>query len=175
MVEMGVGYSVHPKLVGRLVIPIREEGLVVYYVARLLTTDTPLLAKEIGPKNSDGFMNRGEVVYGLDEVHAGMVVVVVEGIFDSERLRRCRIDNTCSVALLGSHLSDIQLGKILSKKPKKIVLMFDGDEAGRTGAYLAKVKISKRFRGLLSIIYMKDGQDPDDLDEKTIKIILARD
>lgn len=149
--EKGWGISGSPKLRGRLIIPIVEEGKTVSYVARSVDGRKP---KEIsGP-------NKGQYLYGIDDFPPGTDVVIVEGIFDCEAVKRAYFH---SVALLGSSISDIQLGKLLSTHPTAIILMLDGDDAGRQGTRKIYKKLIARTHVPIRMVVLPEGKDPDDL------------
>ncbi len=125
---MGVGYSLDIKLSERLVVPILYEGSLCMYIARALGQEKP---KEMGPSASSWPIRRSEVLYGYDELVRDVPVIVVEGMFDCEHLKKHGY-NAC--AILGSNMSQVQMGQILSKNPPEIILMLDGDMAGQLAA-----------------------------------------
>ena len=152
------GFSDDFKLKDRIIIPIKEDGKVVSYVARSWDGTEP---KEIsGP-------NRSQYLYGLDDISPDQRVVLVEGIFDCEHLRKHGYN---AVAVMGSHLSDIQIGKLLAKKPSSIVIMFDGDEAGMNGTKIAYAKLIKRTHTPIDISWLPEGKDPDDLSKEELEL-----
>lgn len=153
--EMKWGVSSDLKFARRLIIPIIEKGRIVCYVARSMYGEEP---KEICPPSS--VCNRSHFLYNLDSIEPGDSVVIVEGIFGCEavvsRGYKC-------VASMGSNLSDIQIGKLLAKKPRAINIMFDGDEAGRKGEAKAYLKIIGRFNSGVYMARIPDGFQPDGL------------
>jgi DNA primase len=85
-------------------------------------------------------------------------VVVVEDAWSVMRLTQIGIP---AVALLGLHLSELQQ-KLLSKK-NRVVLMLDGDHAGKLAA--AKIQpVLNNFTYTLKLS-LPDGLDPDDLSD----------
>ena len=154
------GSSIHLELRGRLVIPIIEEGHIVSYTARAIDGRKP---KDIaGP-------DKGQYLYGLDDVVADDTVVIVEGVFDCEAVKRAGYK---SVALLGTNLTDVQLGKLLAKKPGVIVLLFDGDDAGCIGMQKALKKIIRRTHTEAYAQIMPPDKDPDDLSPEELRELL---
>lgn len=153
---------------GRLVIPITEDSSVVFFVARATNGEVP---KELSPKKDQGWMQRSEVVYGLDQITDRVCnhIVVVEGIFDAEYLNGL---GYTAVSILGSHISEVQIGKILSKKPERITLMFDGDDAGYKGAAHAYHHVGRRFRGEITRAVLAENQDPDNMTKEQLERIL---
>jgi len=146
------------RFAGRVIIPVIENGEWVYWVARAY--DKELEKKEISPRKDEMNVRRSDVIHGIDDVTPEHLVIC-EGIFDAERIRRYGIN---AVALLGSNFSDVQCGKLLAKKAERVDLMLDGDVAGRTGALKALKMLFTRARRLNArIIHLPDGIDPDKL------------
>ena len=156
--DMEYGYSNNKKLYMRLIIPIIEQGLKVCYVARAIDGAMP---KEICPPSN--ICNRSHFLYNLDGIDNNDRVVLVEGIFGCEALVKRGLK---AVASMGSNLSEIQVGKLLSKHPKAINIMYDGDAAGRKGAVRAYEKFITRISANIYIVPMDEGKQPDTLTEE---------
>jgi len=75
--------------------------------------------------------------------------------------------NFPAVALMGTHLSDIQCG--LLEQVKDIVLMLDGDNAGVKATHRIKEKLRKKVKGSVHSIYLPFGIDPDDLSDDELR------
>ena len=97
------------------------------------------------------------------------LVVLTEGIWDCEKVMQAGYP---AVASFGCHLSDIQLGKLLSKYPVCTYIMYDGDQAGLDGAIAAYRKIIKRCSTPVQIIRIPDEKDPCDLKEAGIRWLI---
>ena len=155
----------------RLVFPIRDERKnVIGFGGRAL----PLKGQESGPKylNSPAtaVYNKSQVLYGLDVVVEGRalaqrsaaleerVVIVMEGYTDCLMAYQHGIGNavaTCGTALTARHVA------LLRRHADRVVLMFDGDAAGRKAAREA----TALFLGSeldLRLCPLPDGQDPCD-------------
>jgi DNA primase len=79
-----------------------------------------------------------------------------------------------SVALLGSSMSEAQYGLITKLSPKKIALMFDGDDAGvETTTRVAKT-LSRLFQkeGQIIKCFLPRGRDPKNLCAEEFRKIL---
>lgn len=150
------GTSSDRRLSGRIVIPIHEEGLIQCYAARAIDDTEP---KELFPAATTG-VNKSHYVWGLDDIKQGDHVTLTEGIFDALSVRATG-NKACAV--LGSNLSDVQTGKLLSKKPASITLCFDGDDAGRKEWIAAYRKLCGRRFQQIYIVNLPDGQDPNSL------------
>lgn len=75
-----------------------------------------------------------------------------------------------AVALLGTRLFTLQ--QTLLKKFPNVVLMLDGDRAGRMAAKTIKDQLQSDIR--ISSIDLPEGNDPDDLDDATLIHLLDR-
>ena len=146
---------------GRLIIPIRSpEGRVIAFGGRLLLggTDGP---KYLNSRESRLY-NKSETLYGLDmardDVRRRKSAVLVEGYFDCIGLHQSGVRNAvalCSTALTPGHLAALQRAEA-----RELVLLLDGDEAGR--------KAVERLAGALlaagtptRVALLPEGEDPD--------------
>jgi DNA primase len=145
---------------GRVMIPIRSpEGRTIAFGGRLLEGDD-------GPKylnsRESRLYNKSDVLYGADqardEIRRKKSAVLAEGYFDCIGLHQAGVKNAlalCSTALTAGHL---ELLKRL--EAKELVLLLDGDEAGR--------KAVERLAGPLlnagancRVAVLPEGEDPD--------------
>jgi DNA primase len=145
---------------GRLIIPIRSpEGRVIAFGGRLL-------AAAEGPKylnsRESRLYNKSETLYGLDmareDIRRRKSAVLVEGYFDCIGLHQAGVRHAvalCSTALTPGHLAALQRAEA-----KELVLLLDGDEAGR--------KAVERLAGALlaggtptKVALLPEGEDPD--------------
>lgn len=92
---------------------------------------------------------------------------VVEGYFDVMRLSEYGYHNV--VALCGTSLSDRQC-ELLRRYCDKIVLLLDGDDAGRLATNKSSIK-ARQMNLFANIVELPESQDPDDLDTETLRII----
>ena len=155
---------------GRLVIPIKEGGRTYSWVARAMDDSKP---KELHGPNTSKFL------YGLDQYGLGQYPasfcfhkdwILVEGIFDQIKIASFFKH---SLALMGSSMSDIQIGKLLKLLPSKVILMMDGDEAGRKATETIAVKLGKRMNPLdIQKVYLPEGWDPDNLTKSQMEELL---
>jgi DNA primase len=160
------GISHDRQLKNRLIIPIIEDKVIVSYVARATNGSQP---KELsGP-------NRSWHLYNIDEVKRDEPVVLVEGIFDCEAVRRAGF---IACAIMGSSISDTQVGKLLAKAPSKIILMLDGDRAGLEGTVKAYKKLLKRTHTPVAPLLLRDwderiDKDPDEIPTELLKELIC--
>lgn len=162
-VEMYWGESV--SMMDRIVIPIIEDGVTMCYVARAIYDYQK--PKELSPPAK--VANKSHFLYNLDDINKGDNVVVVEGIFDCEAV--VKVGFKC-VAALGSHLSEIQIGKLLAKKPARIIFMFDSDRAGFDGMHTAMRALIGRNYHNVDWVSLPKGVDPDEMMVDDLKAVL---
>ncbi|MFL5321947.1 MAG: DNA primase [Myxococcaceae bacterium] len=143
----------------RLIIPIRSpEGRVIAFGGRILGEGEP---KYLNSPESKLY-NKSDTLYAMDmardEVRKRKQAILVEGYFDAIGMHQAGVKNAvalCSTALTPGHLSVLSRGEA-----KELVLLLDGDNAGR--------KAVERLAGpLLSagtatkVALLPDGEDPD--------------
>ena len=105
------------------------------------------------------------LLYNLHRVRplAGRAIVLVEGPWDVLRLAQVGVP---AVALLGVHLSDEQ--ERLLAEADTVIVMLDGDPAGRMAAHEA----ARRIEGAQNV-ELSDGCDPADLEDRELRRLLA--
>lgn len=145
---------------GRVIIPIRSpEGRTIAFGGRLLEGDD-------GPKylnsRENRLYNKSEILYATDqardEIRKKKSAVLCEGYFDAIGLHQAGVKNAvalCSTALTPGHLNLLH-----RLEAKELVLLLDGDEAGR--------KAVERLAGALlaggvncRVAVLPEGEDPD--------------
>jgi len=151
--KFGVGFfpgkgSMHD----RIVIPIHNrEGVLVAYAGRAIDGSEPRY------KFPTGFHKSLEL-FNLHRVRGELSVVLVEGFFDCLKVTQVGLD---CVALMGSTMSKAQ-EELLAEHFAHIVVMLDGDEAGREAA----AGIADRLQRVVYQAHLVDlphGVQPDQL------------
>lgn len=158
----GIGYCRTSRFSGRVCIPIHDEhGSLVAYAGRSIGSRQP---RYLVPK---GF-RKSLVLYNYHRARdsSSSFVVVTEGFFDVFRLYQAGF---LAVALMGSTMSPRQKELLLSLQ-RTLVLMFDGDAAGRqcTDAVAESMKGEAAFVA----VWLKEGQQPDSLPEGHLRRLL---
>ena len=148
---------------GRLIIPIRDEkGNCIAFGGRLLQEGHP---KYINSPESEFFKKRS-VVFGLHQAREYIkemdFAIVVEGYFDVISMHQEGYKNT--VAPLGTAFSQDH-AKALSKYTKNVVLLFDGDNAGKKAVRLATPYLLSQGINV-KVAYLPEGEDPDTMAKK---------
>jgi DNA primase len=164
--EFGIGFYAGPGLMSqRLVIPIEDEaGRLVGYAGRSLDGSEPRYRFPAG-------LAKSQVVFNLHRAAATRqaTVIIVEGFFDC--LKVCQAGFGSVVALMGSALYGPQR-RLLEQRFREIVLMLDGDAAGRRGS----AEIAARMAGgcRVKVLALGENRQPDQLSEEAIREIITR-
>jgi len=145
---------------GRVTFPIRDvRGRVVGFGGRVLSAEQE--PKYLNTPESPVFQKR-RAFFGfptaLEPMRREGRAVVVEGYFDLLALHRAGIDGavaTCGTALTEEHARDLR------RRTKKVVLLFDGDEAGQKAMERAlEVLLPAGLRVHAAVL--PAAEDPDD-------------
>lgn len=155
----GVGvFSGKGSMQGRCVIPIHNvQGELVAYAGRSIDRSEPRYKFPVG-------FHKSLELFNLHRVKAELSVVLVEGFFDCMKVTQAGF---ACVALMGSTMSNAQ-EKLLAEHFGSVVLMLDGDEAGRS----ATEEIAERLQHVIfnvTAVRLNDGVQPDDLREQAIQ------
>jgi DNA primase len=158
--EFGIGFFPgRGVMAGRVVIPIHNEcGELLAYAGRAIDDES-----DGKYKLPPGF-RKSAVLFNLQRVPADSdEVVVVEGFFGCMKVWQAGFKNV--VALMGSSLSERQQ-KVLSRF-SHIILLLDGDEAGRGAA----AEIAGRFvhSHFVRVVDLEDGVQPDKLSSEELR------
>jgi DNA primase len=163
-VRFGVGFYGGPGLMsGRVVIPIHDEfGRLVAYAGRSVDGSQPRYRFPAG-------FGKSRVLFNFHRAAAisGDTVVVVEGFFDCMRVSQAGFGPV--VALLGTELYEHPT-KLLCQRFSRVVLMLDGDEAGRLAR--SRVAIRLRDRCEVRVIELASGAQPDQLPDRRLRDLI---
>ena len=158
----GIGFFARRGLMaGRIVIPIHnEDGVLVAYAGRVLDQTEP---KYLFPSR----FRKSAVLFNLHRAaQCGQTVVLVEGFFDCLNVHQAGLP--CVVALMGCNLSRRQ-EHLLEKHFREVLVLMDGDKAGRTaGAVIAGRLVSRLSTRLVEI---PTGTQPDQLGADQIRCL----
>lgn len=148
---------------GRVIFPIRDpQGRCVAFGGRVLPGDRPDSAKYINSPETPLF-SKSSTLYGLDTARDAMAdsrrAIVVEGYTDCLAARQAGIGDV--VAVLGTALGE-RHAKLLRRYADRIILVLDGDDAGRRRANeVLEVLLAEPID--VRIARMPSGVDPCDL------------
>jgi len=147
--ELGYIYNPGSDFDKRIFVPFYENGKMVYFIARDFTGKNKL--RYNNPKGIGGT----DKVYNIDKIDYGETVFIFEGIFDAISLRK-----QIGTAILSNNLRIEQAIKIINKCPKNIVLVPDGDEAGKN-SLSRNVNMLKKYMppslDIKILVYYTDG------------------
>lgn len=112
---------------------------------------------------------KSQILYNLHRARAAQAqsLVVVECSWSVMRLHQIRVT---AVALLGTALSQAQRRLLLALAPRRLVLLLDGDLAGR----VATANIATTLSDSISVrsTFLPPHSDPDDLTDSALAAIL---
>jgi len=142
----------------RVLFPIRNaEGQLVGVTSKYIET---------GDKINALAYNRADYLYGQHLYEEISAVVIVEGQFDALTVHQAGFP---VYAILGNTMTENQALFIRNKGIRRVVLLLDGDEGGRTG----DVQISKLLQEVFLIpttcIRLPDEADPNSLGSNTLR------
>ena len=168
--HFGIGYFPgRGQMSGRVVIPIHnEKGELVAYAGRSIDESEPKYRMPAGFAKTAVLFNLHRVLNHAKETGQGReTVIVVEGFFDCLNIHRAGLPHV--VALMGSSLSDAQ--EKLLEQFNRVILLFDGDDAGRAAALVIAPRLMARM--FVKVITLPDGTQPDQLSSDEIKKLLS--
>ena len=163
--RFGVGFYAGPGLMsGRVVIPIHDGGgRLVAYAGRALDGVPPKYRLPTGFVKSQVLFNFHRAAASEQEV-----VTMVEGYFDCMKVHQAGFP--CVVALMGTGLFPAT-ESLLRKRFGKIILMLDGDEAGRQAT--ARIRDQLAGKCWVDNVSVPPGRQPDQLSSVEIAALLA--
>jgi hypothetical protein len=115
------------RFVNRLILPYEKNGNLHFFQGRALTEYAK--PKYLNPSSKDG-IKASDVLYPFNTQKS--YVILTEGVFDAISLQEQGLNATCVNGAL------ISLSQASQIKTKKVILAFDGDDAGRVGVLKSK-------------------------------------
>ena len=151
----------------RLMFPIADvHGKVVAFSGRALSPAPSMEQQKEPPAKylnspESQLYHKGEVLYGLHEgrveIRREDATVLCEGNFDLVSLHQAGFTN--AVAPMGTAFTEGH-ARLIKRFARKVVFLFDGDQAGRKAAREAYAVVSKA--GLdAHVVALPEGTDPD--------------
>jgi hypothetical protein len=161
--DFGIGFfSGKGSMVNRIVIPIHNRaGELVAYAGRSIDESEPKYKFPNGFRKSLELFNLNWVLSVGREL-----VIVVEGFFDAVKVEEAGYP---VVALMGSSLSQEQEDTLIEFS--KVILMLDGDEAGREATQTIASRLMRRT--FVKVISLPEGKQPDNLSSEELNILLG--
>lgn len=145
----------YPRMQGRIVIPIRYKDKLVGWQGRYVGDIDWKSARTPKYYNWEHF-SKSQFVYNYDQAIRHKVVVAVEGVADVWS------GGAQFVCLFGASISSAQLALLGELgREGRLVLMLDGNEAGRKGMSPEKLaQLEVYLPGKLVPFWLPDGSDP---------------
>src|SRR6478672_1545380 len=151
--------SLYDRFRGRIMFPVLDvDGRPIAFGARALGKDEP---KYLNSPETTAY-TKGQHLYGLfhskAEIRQRKFAILVEGYLDLISLYEHGVRNTA--ASLGTAFTPEQ-SKLLSRFTKRVVINYDGDDAGIKAARRAiEHLLPQDFE--IKVLVLPNGQDPDD-------------
>jgi DNA primase len=135
LASASAGERLRDRFIGRVMFPIADvHGRVIAFGGRVLKSGGGVGPKYLNSSETPIFVKAANL-YGIDKARNGIVVagtaVVVEGYTDVIALHEAGVST--AVATLGTALGERHV-RLLGRFAKRIVYLFDGDEAGLRAA-----------------------------------------
>ena len=172
--EFGIGFAKRGSMKGRVCFPVHNEtGDLIAYAGRWageqVPDDTPRYLLPKGFEKSLVLYNLNRVIdrrarLADEERRLGKVVVIVEGYWSVLRLHAHGIP---VVASFGDSLSAQQVALLVDAGFSGAVLVFDGDEGGRSGTEQALPLLAPYL--YTKTIMLGDGEKPDTMGEELVQ------
>jgi DNA primase len=149
----------------RLMLPIRDgQGRCCGFSGRSLNGEEPKYRNS----SADLLFQKSQLLFGLDRaaaaIHSTGEALLVEGPLDVIQLHQAGFCN--AVAAMGTALTLEQLQLLQRRGARRLLVVFDGDGAGRraTGKLIAGLRSALIGSGLeLAVVELPTGTDPDGL------------
>ncbi len=150
--------KVYDRFRNRIIFPILDiRGRCIGFGGRAIGDEDP---KYLNTSENEVF-KKGENLYGLNvakrEIISQKFAILTEGYIDVIRLYQYGYRNSCGV--LGTALTSDHVKKISNFCPK-VVLIFDGDEAGYKAAFRS-AQIFLQYGITVSVVELPEGEDVD--------------
>lgn len=151
---------VYDMMKDRIVFPIySDDGLLVGFSGRSLSDDKSI-PKYINSRETENF-KKSELLFGLNITKTHILqknrAIVMEGYMDVIYSYQEGLTNV--VGVMGTAFTDKQALKLL-KYTNRLILMFDGDDAGRKAALRSCSILLKYAFKEIKILILPDNQDP---------------
>jgi len=151
--------SLYDRFRGRIMFPVLDvNGNPIAFGARALGKDEP---KYLNSPETPAYV-KGQHLYGLfnskNEIRLKKFAILVEGYLDLISLFEHGVKNTA--ASLGTALTPEQ-SRLLSRFTKRVVINYDGDDAGIKAARRAIEHLLPQDLEI-KVLVLPNGQDPDD-------------
>jgi DNA primase len=126
----------------RIIIPIYEDGNIVYFQARALQETS------YGQKYKNPTLQKGNIILNKENFDRTKYIIVTEGLFDAAQLE------TQGTSCLGASVNDTFLASLLPLTDIGVIIALDNDKAGIDG--IKKILKESKYQHLLKYFMMPD-------------------
>lgn len=158
--QFGLFYCTEGRYGNRLVFPVYEEGVFVYFQARAMWEPSPgqHYVKALNPPKQEGAAVSTQVLMNLDQARHHKRVIITEGPIDAIKT------GPDAICTFGKAISPLQIAKLLRSDVKAIDLMWDAD------AQDAMYRMAPLLAGLfdLRLVLLPQG-DPGEYDTYSLR------
>ena len=140
--EYKIMVSTQGRYKGRIIIPIYDNGKIVYFQGRAISND-------MEPKFKNPLVEKSHIIMNHEYFKRDKVIIVTEGIVDAMMVGEHQ--GTC---VLGGSVSDDFLSSILKRTDKGVIIAVDNDERGEIER--KKLITSSKFGKLLRFFIPTD-------------------
>lgn len=164
---------------GRLIFPvIAPGGEVIAFSGRVVPPHEDATSDNPPPKYINSaeslLYTKGKSLFGLAQARpalsAARRAILVEGNLDVVRMHQWGLRE--AIAPLGTALT-VDQARLLARFCDQVVMMFDGDAAGRKAAWAALPLLLEADLDV-RLVLLPDGEDPDSLGDSRLRALLAR-
>ena len=154
--ELRAGFCMVGPYACRIIIPVITQGKLRTFVARSWLPEEK--KKVLMPPGSQA----SRALFGYDQLVTDRAywkkLILVEGVFDTIRMWEHGYRET--VATLGVHTTELQRNLVKRLRPESVILLRDGDDAGREGAIKEARELAYAMINV-EIAQLPEGKDPD--------------
>jgi hypothetical protein len=171
LVAIGAGYVWWGKMEGYAILPVVVNGEMTMWTSRAV----PGLVGKKAPKVLHSTGGRARVsIFNYDACKRATRLFICEGPFDAWWMHARLAPGDGGLCLFGVNVSREKLELLAALPAKEVVVMLDGDRAGRN----AEVEVAARIAGatgkIVRIAKLPDEKDPDELDDRTLRRCVRR-
>jgi len=160
-------HGIYDRFYGRAIFPwMNVSGKIVAFGGRKLDAATKGVQQKYVNSPDSEIYHKERELYGIYQAKKAIVkedcVYMVEGYTDVIAMHQCGLENV--VANSGTALSIFQI-RLLHRFTEKIVLLYDGDEAGIHAAMRGTDMLLAEGMNV-KVLLLPDGDDPDSFSKK---------
>jgi DNA primase len=162
--------TTHDNMDDYVCVPVYQNNKLRFIEGRHTTLNTKNLTMPKYLRRPAG-VDVSSVLFPLDKIKDFTTVILVEGIFDALNMHDLGYD--CTLCIFGTNNFNAGKARLLDEYGcRQVLLLMDGDSAGRTAAVKIKKLLEQRSINTI-IVDLDDGVDPGSLDEEQAEHYLS--